>query len=61
MPRTPVKKVKTTIIVTDVTNDTKIDAALEFRERVYNDDVYVDEETIKKYMQLFKRLSALKQ
>ena len=43
----------------DGTNETKTIAALEFRERVYNDEIEVDEETINNFKQLFMRLSVI--
>lgn len=43
----------------DGTNETKTIAALEFRERVYNNEIEVDEETIDNFKQLFIRLLAV--
>ena len=41
------------------TNETKTIAALEFRERVYNNEIEVDEETMDNFKQLFIRLLAV--
>ena len=41
------------------TNETKTIAALEFRERVYSDEIDVDEETISNFRQLFTRLGII--